>query len=80
MLVAKSFGVATIAQAAIAMQPTCVRQFLGIPDNRVILFGLSFGYADQSHPANSFTTRRDDLDLVVEWYSDQSSTDAGLAL
>lgn len=69
MLIATSFGVDTIAQAAIATKPTCVREFLGIPEDRVIVCGISFGYRDQSHPANSFTTRRDGIEHVVQWRS-----------
>ena len=69
MLAAKSLGVDTIAQAAIAMQSACVRRFFAIPEDRLIVCGMSFGYADPRHPANSFRTRRDDIDEIVNWVS-----------
>jgi len=69
MLAAQSFGVDTIAQAAIAMQSACVRTFFNLPDDRLIVCGMSFGYGDPNHPANSFRTRRDGIDEIVRWVS-----------
>lgn len=69
MSAAQSFGIDTIAQAAIAMQSETVREFFSIPEDRMILCGISFGYRDPDHAANSFRTRRDDLDEVVQWVS-----------
>lgn len=69
MLAAQSLGINTIAQAAIAMQSTCVRRFFDLPQDRLIVCGLSFGYADRAHPVNRFRTRRDGLDEVVRWVS-----------
>ena len=66
-LAAQSFGVATIAQAAIAAKGPFVREYFAIPDDRAILCGISFGYADDAHPANAFRTQREDADRVVEW-------------
>lgn len=66
-LAAQSFGVATIAQAAIAAKGPFVRSHFAIPGDRAILCGISFGYADDAHPANSFRTQREDADRVVEW-------------
>ena len=45
-------GVATCAQAAIAMHSDVVRDFLGLPDDRVVVCAVSLGYADPDHPAN----------------------------
>lgn len=58
LLAAADHGVATIAQAAIAMYSDVVRDYLGIPDTRHIVCGVSFGYADDQHPANAFRTDR----------------------
>jgi nitroreductase len=70
LLAAQSLGIDTIAQAAIAMQPDCVRRFFNIPDDRLIVCGISFGYADLDHPANAFRTKRDDLEEAVQWVTD----------
>lgn len=55
---ATSLGVATIPQAAIAMYADAVRRFLDLPDNRLVVCAISFGYPDRDHPANSFRTSR----------------------
>lgn len=67
MLAACSLGVATIAQAALASHPGPLRELLGIPDDRLIVCGISFGYADPAHPANGFRTTRADPAECVEW-------------
>lgn len=58
---ARSLGIDTIAQAALASIAPGVREFFEIPDDQVVLAGISFGFADRSHPANGFRTPRADL-------------------
>lgn len=58
MLAATSLGVATIAQAALASRPQRVRDVLGLPADRLVVCGISFGFADPDHPANQFRTAR----------------------
>lgn len=67
MLAAKSVGVASIAQAALASRPAALRRFFGIGEDRRIVCGISFGYEDPRHPANRFRTRRAGLDEVAVW-------------
>ncbi|WP_028660255.1 nitroreductase [Nocardioides insulae] len=45
-------GVASCPQAAIAMQSDVVREFLDLPEDRVVVCGVALGYADEDHPAN----------------------------
>lgn len=70
LLAARAFGVDSIAQAAIAHHSPFVRAHFGLPDDRIVVCGISFGYADHSHPANGFRTSRADLDGVVTWVDD----------
>ena len=58
MLAAQAFGVATIAQAALAGHSTFMRAHFALPPEQVFICGISFGYADMSHPANSYRTTR----------------------
>jgi len=58
MLAAQAFGVATIAQAALAGHSTFIRAHFALPPEQVFICGISFGYADMSHPANSYRTTR----------------------
>jgi nitroreductase len=52
------------------MYPEVLREVLGIPAGRRVVCGISFGYADTSHPANSYRTRRAEQAEVVSWVTD----------
>ena len=67
MLAATSLGVASIAQASLAARPRLLREHLEIPDDRLIVCGISFGFADEAHPANRFRTSRADPAECVVW-------------
>ena len=67
MLAASSLGVASIAQASLAARPRLLREHLEIPDDRLIVCGISFGFADEAHPANRFRTTRVDPEECVVW-------------
>lgn len=68
LLVAESLGVAAIAQAAIATRAPVARRFFEIPDAEAVLLGVSFGWSDDEHPANSFRTHRVEVDSFVRWH------------
>ncbi|WIW89461.1 nitroreductase family protein [Sphingobium sp. V4] len=69
LLAAQAAGLATAAQAAIAMHSDFVRSYFNIPPGRLLLCGISFGYADQSQPVNNFRTGRAPLEQVAEFIS-----------
>ena len=58
MLAARSLGVDSIAQAALASYPQLLRELLGLPDDRKIVCGVSFGYADAAHRIHFYRTDR----------------------
>jgi nitroreductase len=58
MLAAQALGVATVPQAALAFHSDVVRGHFGLGDDRRVVCGISFGYPDMSHKANSYRTRR----------------------
>ncbi|WP_425078673.1 nitroreductase [Ruegeria denitrificans] len=66
-LAAQALGVATIPQAALAAYSPFLHQYFQIPDDRLILCAVSFGYSDTDHPANSFRTERAALGDFVDW-------------
>ncbi|HJQ59852.1 MAG TPA: nitroreductase [Vineibacter sp.] len=66
-LAARSLGIATIAQAALASQSKFVRAHFGLGDDRLVVCGISFGYEDTAHAANAFRTRRAPLAETVSW-------------
>ncbi|MFY4257038.1 nitroreductase [Achromobacter xylosoxidans] len=67
LLAAQANGVATVAQASLAMYPEVLREQLGIGPERRVVCAISFGYADTAHPANSYRTSRADLGAAVRW-------------
>lgn len=66
-LAAQALGVATIPQAAVASYAPFLHRYFDIPQDRLILCAISFGYADADHPANSFRTERAAVDEIVDW-------------
>lgn len=67
MLSAWSLGVASIAQAALAAHSGFVREYFGLTKDRNVVCGISFGYEDRAHPANSFRTSRARIEDSVVW-------------
>ncbi|WP_170573277.1 nitroreductase [Ruegeria atlantica] len=66
-LAAQALGIATIPQAALAAYSPFIHRYFDIPDDRKFLCAISFGYADNEHPANSFRTDRADLNEIAQW-------------
>ena len=68
LLSAQARGLATVAQAALAQKSDFLRGWLELPQDRVIVCGISFGYADQAHPANSFRASRVEVDELARFH------------
>jgi nitroreductase len=69
LLAAESLGLGAIPQAALAAYAPFIRDFFGLPDNRLIVCGISFGRPDREHPANGFRTSRVPVEETVTWVS-----------
>ncbi|QDL96600.1 nitroreductase [Rhodopseudomonas palustris] len=65
LLAAQALGIATVPQAALAFHAGVVRQHFGLGDDRRVVCGISFGYADPDHKANSYRTNRAALGEVA---------------
>lgn len=66
MLALTSRGLASCAQGALSLYPTIIREHLGLSADNRLIFGISFGYEDESVPANSARVGRSALgDAVV---------------
>jgi nitroreductase len=65
LLAAHAHGVSTTPQAALAQHAKFVRSYFGIGDDRKMVCGISFGYAQLDHPVNGFRTNRLPLDEVM---------------
>jgi nitroreductase len=61
MLAAQALGLGVIAQAALAHQSGLIRRHFRIGDDRRVVCGISFGFADRDHRVNSYRTSRADV-------------------
>jgi nitroreductase len=58
MLAAQALGLGTIAQAALARHSGLIRRHFKLGDDRRVVCGISFGFADHAHKVNSYRTSR----------------------
>src|SRR5690349_17490255 len=58
MLAAQALGLGTIPQAALARHSGLIRRHFNLGDDRRVVCGISFGYADHAHRVNSYRTSR----------------------
>ncbi len=65
MLSLVAHGLASCPQTALSMNADMLRDALGVPETDKVLFGLSFGYEDEDHPANKCRVGRAELKDVV---------------
>jgi len=62
-------GISSCMQGALGMFPDPARSLFGLPEDVGILFGMSFGYADDAASANKTRTDRVPLDTMVHFLS-----------
>jgi nitroreductase len=67
MLAAEALGIATVPQAALAFHSDLVRQHFALGDDRRVVCGISFGYPDREHKANSYRTGRAGIEDTVRF-------------
>jgi nitroreductase len=58
-------GISSCMQGALGQFPQPIREMFDLPEERGILFGMSFGYADESADANKTRTVRENLEGSV---------------
>jgi nitroreductase len=58
LLAAQALGLGAIPQAALAHQSGLIRRHFNIGDDRRVVCGISFGYAERDHRINSYRTSR----------------------
>lgn len=67
MLAARGFGLDTCAQAAWIGYQETIFKHLGVPDDQVLVSGMSLGYADHSKIENTLVSEREDIKNVAHW-------------
>lgn len=68
MLLAKEHGLDTCPQASLAENPDVVRQQLGVSEDKLLVCGLSIGYAQQDAAVNQYRTERLEVDEFTHWH------------
>lgn len=66
-LLLKERGIDSCMQGALGQFPQPLHEFLALPEGRGILFGMSFGYADDNAAANQCRTDRAELSEAVQF-------------
>ncbi|HEY3942800.1 MAG TPA: nitroreductase family protein, partial [Acidimicrobiales bacterium] len=70
VLSAQARGIATVPQAALAGRAGFIRDFLNLPDDRVILLGIALGWPDLADPDSAVPTERAAIDEFVTFVDD----------
>jgi nitroreductase len=66
-------GLASCPQASVAGYSDAIRAFLGFGPDRLIVCGMSAGYADETAPVNAFAPERAPLEDYTQWLDGLSS-------
>jgi len=67
-LAAHDLGLGTCMHASLANYPDAVRGFLGLPDTKTLVLGISLGYPDPAARLNAYHSTRMGVDEFVRWY------------
>ncbi len=68
-LILSEHGISSCMQGALGQFPDPVKKALNLPDERGILFGMSFGYADEQAPVNNTRTDRESITNAVSFFN-----------
>lgn len=67
MLAAHASGLGTVPQAFLTDYARETKEFLGIPESKRLVLGISIGYPDMDAPINKFRSDRDETANIVRW-------------
>jgi nitroreductase len=67
-LIMAEHGLSNCMQGALGQFPDPIKKSLNLPEQRGILFGMSFGYADINAPINKTRTNREDITSAVSFF------------
>ena len=70
MLAAQALGLGVIAQAALAHQSGLIRRHFRLGDDRRVVCGISFGFADRDHRINGYRTSRASISDAATFVDD----------
>ena len=68
MLSAHAKGLGSVPQAFLTDYAKEVKEFLGLPESKRLVLGISIGYPDSEAPANALRSDRSDASELIHWY------------
>jgi nitroreductase len=68
MLMAAEEGLATCPQASLGEYPAVVKEFLGVPNDTVLVCGMALGYPDPGAPVNQYRTPREPVEAFTRFF------------
>ena len=68
MIAAVELGLASCPQASVADYPDVVRQILQIPQDHLVICGMSLGFPDDNNPVNQYRLDRVKPEAFTRWY------------
>ncbi len=67
MLAAHAKGLGTVPQAFATDYARHVKKFLGIPETKRLVLGISIGYPDETSDLRAMRTNRSETEEIVQW-------------
>jgi len=67
-LAARTFGLETCLQASLVNYAEAVRDFLGLPNTKALVIGISIGYPNWDASLNGYHSTRMGLEEFTKWY------------
>ncbi|MCX5718276.1 MAG: nitroreductase [Nitrospirae bacterium] len=68
MLAAHAHGIGTVPQGFLTDYSSEIKQFLGIPESKRLVLGISIGYPDMENPINTYRTTRAATEKILRWF------------
>jgi nitroreductase len=73
-LLAANQHLGTIIQARAVVYPEIIKEVLRISGTKLMLIGIGIGYPDLENPVNQYTTEREPIDKLVNWFGFEETT------
>lgn len=69
ILTARSFGLESCLQASVTNYTEAIKKFLGVPETKKLIIGISIGYPDTEAKLNTYRSIKQSPEEFVRWYS-----------
>ena len=67
LLIAHEYNLSTCPIGLIVAYENEIKEFLNIPDNKLVAVGVAIGYADSNNPINRYKSSRESPEAFINW-------------